>query len=107
VSVRLAEVKFRNANDITVHLTIEAPSGTPVLGPVAITPMSSATLLTNVNDCVAVRLTATDPVHGESHQVFAAALPLDGHPSYIERIEAIYTLGVFQGRYWARTRGFG
>jgi hypothetical protein len=107
VSVRLAEIRFRNGNPFTVHLTVEAPSGTTVLGPVAVTPMSSATLLTNVDDCSIVRLTAADPALGERHQVFAAASPLEGQPAYIERIEITYAAGVFEGRFCGRTSGFG
>jgi hypothetical protein len=106
MSVRFSEIQFRNNNNIDISLTIEAPIGTIVAGPLTVPANSSKTGNPNVDNCMSVRLTASDSTHGPFSQTFATAPPVAGVPCFLHQVAVSYTIATFRGRVIAHTEDF-
>jgi len=106
MSVDFREVVFKNSNSISVSLTVEAPSGTIVAGPMTVGPGSTTTVEPRVSNCLSTRLVVVDH-DGPHNHTFAVAPPVEGRACYLERVDTLYSVADFRGRIVAETEGFG
>jgi hypothetical protein len=93
MSVQFATVVFNNNNSVDVSLTVEAPIGNRVIGPVTVKLNSSRTINPRQNDCASVVLRVTsDADPDEETQTFEVVAPL-----YLRTLDVNYLIGSFAG----------
>ncbi|MET4220221.1 hypothetical protein ABIB00_005449 [Bradyrhizobium sp. LB14.3] len=104
MSVTFLNVVFENTTGFDLPLTIEAPIGAVAYGPNIVVKNTNVDIPIRRDNCLSVRLIAEERDHGAT-QDFVLVLPEKGRGSYLERVEAKFTVADITGRVTARTEG--
>ena len=96
MSVLLSEITITNDNNVTIEVTLEVPVG-EFFTTRTIEPKFSLSISVRKEDVQSVKLISIGPGHDPDYMIFDLGGSGKPYRVYIEKIEAVTSIGVIQG----------